>query len=251
MDKTKKIKLAAVILVVVIILIVLLIQLRKPKEDITKGQKILKTMEQTDVTKVAKKVKELEGAEKKALRESGEININAEFEDCLILGDSITQGLYEYGVLNESYVVAERGTEVTEVANKKIEGHIAKAKEMKPGTLFLAYGMNDLTAQRGKPEGFVKAYRAILEDLKEALPDTAIYVNSILPATEGAVSKSPELASIPQFNEELEKLCEELELTFIDNTELVKPEYYAADGVHVTTEYYKEWVEQMVEAAEL
>lgn len=40
----------------------------------------------------------------------------------------VTQGLYEYGVLDEANVQADRGTEVSEVSSKKIEEHIKKPK---------------------------------------------------------------------------------------------------------------------------
>ena len=46
-------------------------------------------------------------------------------------------------------------------------------------------------------------------------------------------------------------LCEELEITFIDNTDLVKEEYYSQDGVHMAPEFYTEWVNRMVEVAGL
>ena len=135
--------------------------------------------------------------------------------------------------------------------NEKLADHIARAKEMKPSVLFLSYGMNDVGAQNGDADGFIKAYRPVIRDLKKSLPDTKIYVNSILPTAQIAIDQNSVYAKISEFNQKLKKLCEKEKVTFIDNTELVKQEYYAGDGIHMSTGYYKEWVNHMAEVAEL
>lgn len=111
--------------------------------------------------------------------------------------------------------------------------------------------MNDVGAQNGDADGFIKAYRPVIRDLKKSLPDTKIYVNSILPTAQIAIDQNSVYAKIPEFNQKLKKLCEKEKVTFIDNTELVKQEYYAGDGIHMSTGYYKEWVNHMAEVAEL
>lgn len=249
MNRKRKLMIIAVILIGVWMVSVIKSRPHHADVDITKGQTLLQAMDKIDVAEVNKKIQEREKEERMHLLETGELTINEMYEDCLITGDSITQGLYEYGVLSQNYVVADRGTEVTKVSNQKIEGHIAKAIAMKPRALFLAYGMNDLTAQRGKPEGFVKAYKEVIEELKEALPDTLICINSILPATKAVAENKTEYKSVPLFNQELKSLCEEEQVVFIDNTDLLDEEDYAPDGVHVTTQYYKKWVEHMAEVA--
>lgn len=240
---------AAIVFVIGVIIVA--VRLSNPRKDTTKGVKILETMNQTDVAKVNKKIKKLEEEERKALREADDRPASEKFADSLVLGDSITQGLYEYGVLDEANVQADRGTGVSGTNSEKLTEHIEKAKEMQPGTLFLAYGMNDVGAQNGDAAGFIKAYKPIIRDLKKSLPDTKIYVNSVLPAAQSAIDKNTVYAKIPEFNQQLKKLCEKENVVFIDNTELVKQEYYAGDGIHMSPGYYKEWVNHMAEVAEL
>ena len=187
------------------------------------------------MAKVEKKIQKLEEDEREADEEWKNRPAKEKFANAFVIGDSITQGLYEYGVLDQANVMADRGTEVSEVSSEKIQEHIAKAKELKPQALFLAYGMNDVEAVRGDADAFIKAYRPIIEDLKKTLPDTKIYINSIL----------------QEFNQKLEELCEEERVTFIDNTSLVKDEYYADDGIHMAPDYYTGWVDHMAEVAEL
>ena len=239
------------VLIFVIGGIIVAVRLNNPKEDTARGTKVLTEMNNVDVAKVNKKIQKLEEAERKAKQEADERPASEKFADCLVIGDSITQGLYEYGVLDQGNVQADRGTGVSRIGNQKIDEHIAKAKEMKPSALFLAYGMNDVGAQNGDAKGFAKAYKPVIEELKKALPDTRIYVNSVLPAAQSAVDETPAFAKIPEFNKKLKKLCEKEEVTFIDNTDLVKQEYYANDGIHMSPSYYTEWVNHMAEVAEL
>ena len=208
-------------------------------------------MDEMDVSKADKKIKELETQERETEQDAEEQPASEKFADCLVLGDSITQGLYEYGVLDQANVQADRGAGVSAGDNEKLADHIARAKEMKPSVLFLSYGMNDVGAQNGEADGFIKAYRPVIRDLKKSLPDTKIYVNSILPTAQIAIDQNSVYAKIPEFNQKLKKLCEKEKVTFIDNTELVKQEYYAGDGIHMSTGYYKEWVNHMAEVAEL
>ena len=252
-EKDHVLRTAVILATVIIVLggIVVAVRLNNPKQDTTKGRKILSEMDRTDVGKVNKKIQKLEEEERVKEEAADNRSVSEKFADCLILGDSITQGLYEYGVLDEANVQADRGTEVSEVSSKKIVEHIKKAKEMKPEVLFLAYGMNDIEAQNGNASGFVKAYKNVIEDLKESLPDTKIYVNCILPAAQSAIETSPLFANVPKFNQNLKKLCKKEKVTFIDNTDLVKQEYYADDGIHMSPSYYTKWVDHMAEAAGL
>ena len=97
----------------------------------------------------------------------------------------------------------------------------------------------------------MKAYKNVIEDLKESLPDTKIYVNCILPAAQSAIETRPLFANVPKFNQKLKKLCKKEKVTFIDNTDLVEQEYYADDGIHMSPSYYTKWVDHMAEAAGL
>ena len=252
-EKDRVLQTAVIVAVGILVIggITVALRLSNPQKDTKKGTEILKTMDAMDVSKADKKIKELEAQEREAEQDAEEQPASEKFTDCLVMGDSITQGLYEYGVLDQANVQADRGAGVSVGDNEKLADHIARAKEMKPSVLFLSYGMNDVGAQNGDADGFIKAYRPLIRDLKKSLPDTKIYVNSILPAAQTAIDQNSVYAEIPKFNQKLKKLCEIEKVTFIDNTDLVKQEYYAGDGIHMSTGYYKEWVNHMAEVAEL
>ena len=65
------------------------------------------------------------------------------------------------------------------------------------------------------------------------------------------IDESPVYGSLDTFNQTLRELAEEEGVTFIDNTEIVKEEYYEPDGVHMTSEIYPLWLVSMAEVAGL
>ena len=116
-EKDHVLRTAVILATVIIVLggIVVAVRLNNPKQ---KGRKILSEMDRTDVGKVNKKIQKLEEEERVKEEAADNRSVSEKFADCLILGDSITQGLYEYGVLDEANVQADRGTEVSGVSSK-------------------------------------------------------------------------------------------------------------------------------------
>ena len=163
----------------------------------------------------------------------------------------MSQGLYEFGIMNESLVIAQKGIGVCGVGRdglKECEDRVISAN---PAKLFLAIEMNDLKAARGNADTFEEDYRSVLQEIEKALPDTEIYINSILPVQSKVIEENSDYGNIPEFNERLARLCEEEGAVFIDNTDLVKDEYYTADGIHMSPDYYPGWVDHMAEVAKL
>lgn len=240
---------AAALLVIGVIIVV--IRLMNPKEDTEKGVKKLVIMEEKDVSEVDQKIQALEEEERLADEEWANRPAAEKFVNCLLLGDSVTQGLYEYSILDQSLVQAERGAGVAGGKDGIIETHIAKALEIKPQKLFLAYGMNDIKGCNGDPAVFREKYDAVIKELKAGLPETKIYVNSILPVKESVVEAEPVYGMVPEFNAQLQQMCEKEGLTYIDNTGLVEEAFYEEDGIHMSPDYYTKWVEHMAEVAKL
>lgn len=250
-DSVLRIAVMVAVVLLAIGIIVVAVRLLNPKEDTEAGIKRLEKMEKTDVAKVDKLILDLEDEEHQADEEWANRSPNEKFANCLLMGDSVTQGLYEYQIMDQSLVQAERGAGVTGGDNEVISAHIAKAVELKPQKLFLAYGMNDIKGCNGDPAAFRESYEKVIKTLKEGLPDTEIYVNSILPVQQFVIEEYAGYAAIPQFNEQIASMCEQEGLTYIDNTDLVEEGFYADDGIHMSTDYYTKWINHMAEVARL
>ena len=126
---------------------------------------------------------------------------------------------------------------------------IRTAAELKPEVLFLALGLNDISGTDGDTDAFIEKYKAVLANVREQMPDAVLYINCVLPVSAQKEEEEPVYAKIPDYNTALKAMCDEEGITFIDNTEIVKDEYYEQDGEHMKAEYYPIWAEHMAEVA--
>jgi len=144
-----------------------------------------------------------------------------------------------------------------EARNANVEGTgeinirdlIRTAAELKPEVLFLALGLNDISGTDGDTDAFIEKYKAVLANVREQMPDAVLYINCVLPVSAQKEEEEPVYAKIPDYNTALKAICDEEGITFIDNTEIVKDEYYEQDGEHMKAEYYPIWAEHMAEVA--
>lgn len=246
--KTKRYLIIAGLITAVIILAVLITHgvqsLVHRDTDTSAGLEYIKQEEAGDVAEIEAKISLLE----KQDGEDGEDtrSVREKFGRAVVVGDSITQGFTEFDVLNASSVVSKIGVHLYE-----LDDLIDQVKEISPGTVFLAMGMNDLSATEGDVNKFISQYTEVLNKIAEEVPDANIFVDSIFPAQENAVEDDPYLKHIPEYNEALKELCDSKGIGFIDNTDLVKDQYYEEDGQHFKADFYPLWAEHMAEVAAL
>ena len=220
--------------------------LRTDKTETKKGVEAIHKLEQADISQIEGKILELERSEMEENPELYSKSMKARFANALVLGDSITEGFVEYDFLRESSVIAERGMKVTDVTEK-----LDTIRTLNPQTVFLSYGMNDIAVTGGDAQAFKENYKEVLDGIREILPDASIYLNSIFPVQQMKIDETPAYASLESFNQVLRELADEEGVTFIDNTGIVKEEYYEPDGVHLTSEIYPLWLVNMAEVAGL
>lgn len=247
-QKTKrKIVFAASILAAALV-IVLIVQgvrgLFYKKADTSAGLEYIHGEEKGNITEIEKKIELLEKKDGEA--GTGERSLKEKFTGAVIVGDSITEGFTEYDVLNASSVVAKIGVHLDE-----LDEQIKQVKELSPGIIFLALGMNDIEHTNGDADEFSKQYGAVVDKLKKDVPGAHIFVNAIFPVQEKAVKEKPVFTEIENYNEELKALCDKKQIGFIDNSDLVSDEYYEQDGIHFKSAFYPVWAEKMAEVAGL
>lgn len=226
--------------------------LGKQKIDTTEGLEIIKKAESADITTIENKIAGLEASasadgEDESVADTR--SLKEKFDSSVIMGDSIALGFSEYGILNSSSVIAEIGARIGN--EEMVKEQIEKAKEMNPQMLFLCYGINDIKGSNDTMEEFLKNYKEIIDYIKEELPDTKIFVNSIFPVEDSLVEEDEELAEIEQYNEKLRAVCDKKQIAFLDNTDLVDDRYYEEDGIHFVPDFYEKWAEEIAEVAEL
>ena len=175
-----------------------------------------------------------------------DVQIKQVFQGTVIVGDSITESIAEYGFLDTSIVVAKLGLRI-DAADEQISTAIS----LNPSVFFLSFGANDLEIYNGDSSAFIAAYKEKIDQIKAALPETPIYINSILPIQQSAIDQNPALAYYDSFNQALASFCEESGCTFIDDSFLVDENMYEPDGEHMVYSYYPKCLTYMAERAGL
>ena len=245
--KRKRLLFIGACALVLILLVILAVQgirrLTSPRVDTEQGVEYIKAAESEDIATIEQKISQLEQQDG---GDDTDRSCKEKFASSVVMGDSITEGFSEYDVLNASSVVSKIGVHLNE-----LDEQVQQVKELDPQVIFLAYGMNDVISTAGDTAQFLEEYETLVDQLREEVPNAHIYVNSIFPVTDSAVKKEPELAQISEYNTALKGMCDEMQVGFIDNTELVEDQYYEEDGVHFKAEFYPIWAERMAEVAAL
>lgn len=213
--------------------------------DISETEKQLQDLKASDTSAQAAQIQE-EISNQTGILDN--VAIRQAFQGTAIIGDSITESIVEYGFLDTDVVISQRGLSVANAGEQ-----ISTAIGLHPTVIFMAFGANDLELYGSDSDSFIAAYRSQVQKLQEALPDSPIYINGILPPTDSAIAQIPDLANYSQYNQALQAFCKEMGCTFIDNSFIVNgnENMYEPDGEHVIADFYPQWLTCMAETAGL
>ena len=167
------------------------------------------------------------------------------FKEDLFLGDSITDSLSFYEFIDESHVVAKFG-----LTSKKAKDEIEGIVKVNPKNIFIMFGMNDILTGEDSNQ-FANKYAELIHDIKEKLPDSNIYIQSILLVDPKVKNKKPLLTNenIEDFNQALMDMTKDENIEYLnirtileDNGDLLEP-----DGIHVKYKFYELWLDYLIE----
>lgn len=163
------------------------------------------------------------------------------FRNAVFMGDSITEALSFYEFLDESKVIAFKGHTVVD-AQENVDNIV----NLSPESIFILFGMNDLeTGING--EEFAKNYGKLIKMLKEKLPNSNIYIHSVLPISEEAQREDPLLATtrIDEFNRAIINMAKNENVNYINISPLLKEnvDLYEPDGKHAKYHFYELWLD--------
>lgn len=169
--------------------------------------------------------------------------------DTLFLGDSNTVRLYSNGLVSLQQFCAKEGIGTQAALNDQIvtfkgtSQHYTIAEAvalMKPRRVVLTFGTNDNGMD---VDTFISNYTALVQAIQASYPYTDIIVNTIPPIPENH-STYPHMdqAKIDDFNMALLKMCEQLDVKFLNSAETLKGEngygnadYYTSGDIHLKT----------------
>ena len=162
--------------------------------------------------------------------------------DIVFFGDSLTQsGDFQYYFENKKIVnLGYSGDSITGMTQR-----INMVKAVMPEKIFLMGGINNLNDNNIKI--CVEEYATLLKTIRKCLPNTKIYVQSVLPVLN---LKNCSNSTIKKFNNELKKLSTEYNTTYIDLFSIFikknEPKTWLyKDNVHINSKGYKLWTDSI------
>ena len=189
----------------------------------------------------------------------GQVDLNY-FSDAAFLGDSLTVGFSDYSInLGGALICGYRSISPNTIVNRTTAKNPDRGEEValdvltqaQPAKLYILIGTNALVST-GNDESFLNYYARMLDELRTALPNTALYVQSILAATQETVEDdAPGLAPdrLASINASIQSMCAErgcyfldLNAEFSDESGYLLADYAQPDGIHLTVSGYNKWV---------
>lgn len=162
--------------------------------------------------------------------------------DVVFFGDSIT---YQSDFQHPGLKIVNLGYSGDTLSG--MTGRIPMVQAVNPEKVFVLGGINGLTDANLSQTADL--YENLLDQLRQALPDARIYVQSILPVAkerEATLTNICHNETIVAFNERLEEMAAQRGLTYIDIHSL----YYCdgqldsavtSDGLHLEPHAYEKW----------
>ena len=168
----------------------------------------------------------------------------------VFVGNSITDGC-EWSEFFPEFVVLNRG--ISGDISEGVLYRLPSIIELKPTKVFLKIGTNDL-ARNIPAQTLFDNICLIIDQIREQSPETEIFIQSILPVNDafgmfsGHTSRTPEIKWV---NSQLQEWAENrTKVTYIDLFNRFRNEdndlmniKYTNDGLHLTGEGYRLWVE--------
>lgn len=181
------------------------------------------------------------------------------FSDAAFLGDSLTVGYADYDIdLDGARILGYEGASPNNFVNRTTMKNANDEEEIPfdllaadpPAKLYVLVGTNAL-ASGTADDSFLNYYGRMLDDLKSLLPDTKIFVQSVLPVRPEVLETSPGMATdhLNTINAAIRDMCAEkgcyyldLASAFTDSEGALTAEYAQPDGIHLTVSGYSNWV---------
>lgn len=183
------------------------------------------------------------------------------FDDAIFIGDSLTEGLSAYNLLDSDKVVASTGinpqTILTKDCIEQSDGSkvtvLHAIANRNPAKIYVMLGSNGV-AFIGKDK-LIELYGEFVDNLKSAHPDSDIYLQSILPVTHAKEAEDDRYANskIDEYNAAILQMAGEKKVYYVNVAEAIKdengclPADVGADGMHFGPSTYNVWLDYLRE----
>ncbi len=180
------------------------------------------------------------------------------FADAAFFGNSLVDGLSRYGGLKNASFYAATSASVVNVSitqNSLLEsgdkGTLLDAMTEKDhDKIYILLGINEIGFE---PEYFSQLYSTLLDSIRQAEPDSDIYIMSLSPVTQACSESSDvfNMERIGAYNDALYALAKDKQCYYVDLCAALAgddgylTEEDSTDGIHLKPEKYPDWAEYL------
>lgn len=183
------------------------------------------------------------------------------FDDAIFIGDSISLGVKNSGVIPAKNMLVEKNVGLDKVVRDEKVYYVKGNKEkvslfdalsvQAPSAkkIYILLGMNGLPGYDN--DYHIQFYYELIDRMKAKYPDAIIYAQSLTPLTaDSEYHKKFTTQKLNEFNGLIEKMAEEKGVYYLnvgealmDGNGNLKTDYAAADGLHMVTKGHKAMVQ--------
>ena len=164
----------------------------------------------------------------------------------ILLGDSLTdEG--EWAELLENPNIKKRG--ISGDTTNRILNRLNEIVDSKPKKIFLMVGINDLINDGKSVEQILEVYKNILTDFRNKIPNTEVFVQSVLPVNNKVTRHWQNNNNVLKLNSYLRDLTKEFTYQYIDvfsdllDSQNQLDAQYTFYGLHLNGQGYLVWKE--------
>ncbi len=232
---------SAVLILILAIIVIFLSRRAASDAALEPGRAYIRSLETADTSEIESQIRDIRREQMKTSMENGDLDVWQMLSDTVIFGDSRAEAFSEYEVMDSRHVVTTIGHSVKWFL-EDLDTYKSALTSADPSSLVLVFGLNDVDKGMDVEE-YIDEVIDVITQFQELLPDTTIYLNSIIPCNQHAIDKQPYYADIPAWNETVKAYCEEHDIPYIDITDTVEehPDLYENDGIHMQKDFLDYW----------
>ena len=192
-----------------------------------------------------------------------ESNITVEdtyFNDVIFIGDSITNGIQLYKTAKCADIVSKTGLNIESIIKEPIEINnqtlsvLQAIKQSNKNKIYIMIGSNGIGWL--KIDYMVNLYKDWLTQLRAEIPNSIIYVQSVLPITKELSDYNQRKndcltnSKIDEYNNAVFNMCKENHFFYLNVAEAFKgndgflpKDASPVDGMHINSNYYNIWLD--------
>ena len=169
------------------------------------------------------------------VRDPDELRMTLVKNNAYAIGDSMIEGMNDGQYVNTESLIFRRGC-----GTYDSQDLFERAVNLQASVVWVQLGLNDMDMYHSDSGQFKDNYRKLVQYLQDSLPDCRIFLCNINPISEDACRRHPQYEYAGQYNQAIMELCEELGVSYVDNTTLVlgHPELWDSDGIHPVQDVY-------------